>query len=271
MKLRFIVAAFIGLLPVSDVLAQELFVYSEPASNMPAHSVGLRVSNWLMDEHHTARINYHLIPEIMWGVNKNLMLHAEGFLSNRNKGMVAEGGAVYAKYRFYTSDQVHRHFRLAAFGRISANNADIHQQEIEINGHNTGFEAGIIATQLLHKTALSLSASYEQVRDNFNSHEFPSYQANKALNASLSAGHLFLPVKYTAYNQTNMNAMLEIIGQYHPQDKRGFVDIAPAIQFIFNSQTRVDVGYKFEFAGNMIRTAPNGLMVRVEHLLFNVL
>ena len=251
--------------------AQELFVYSEPASNMPAHSIGIRVSNWLMDEDASASINYHLIPEVMWGVNKNLMIHVEGFLSNRNKGLSAEGAGLYAKYRFYSHDNVYRHFRAAAFGRISSNNADIHQEEIETNGHNSGYELGLIGTQLLHKTALSVSASFEQAMDNAKGNEFPVDQSRRALNYVASLGHLFYPKKYTGYGQTNINAMVEVIGQYQPENGRSFIDIAPSIQFIFNSQTRVDVGYKYELAGNMLRTAPNGLLIRVEHLLFNVL
>lgn len=252
--------------------SQELFVYSEPASNMPAHSIGLRLSNWFMNEPATASINYHLIPEVMWGVNKNLMIHAEGFVSNRVRSLEVEGGALYAKYRFYSHDGLYRHFRMAAFGRISTNNGDIHQEEIEINGHNTGYELGWIGTQLLHRTALSLTTSYEHALDNSGSdHEFPSVQANKAINFSFSAGHLFYPKDYRNYKQTNINGMVELIGQYHPENGHLFVDLAPSVQFIFNSQTRVDVGYKFELANNMIRTAPQGLLVRVEHLLFSVL
>jgi len=253
--------------------SQELFVYSEPASNMPAHSMGIRVSNWFMNETGagTGRINFHTIPELMWGVNKNLMIHAEGFLSNRNKGLSAEGAALYAKYRLYSKDGMYRHFRMAAFGRISTNNASIHQEEIETNGHNSGYELGLIGTQLLHKTALSVTVAYEQATNNAGNNEFPAYQPNKAINYSLSAGHLFLPVKYSSYKQTNMNAMVEVIGQYHPEDGKSFLDIAPAIQFIFNSQTRVDIGYKFQLASAMTRTAPTGLLIRVEHLLFNVL
>lgn len=271
MNIRFIMMAFMAIIWMPHARGQELFVYSEPASNMPTHSVGIRLSNWLMGETNTAKINYHMIPELMWGVNKNLMLHAEGFLSNRNKGLSMEGAAVYAKYRFYSKDDMYKHFRMAAFGRISTNNADIHQEEIETNGHNSGFELGLIGTQLLHKTALSLTASYEHASDNANSNEYPVAQANKAINFSLSAGHLFLPVKYTSYKQTNFNFMVEAIGQYHPEDGKVFVDLAPAAQLIFNSQTRLDIGYKFELTGNMSRTAPNGLLVRVEHLLFNVL
>lgn len=271
MKPKFLVVILLMTVPVAGVAAQELFVFSEPASNMPANSVGLRASNWLMNEEASSALNYHFIPELMWGVNKRLMLHAEGFFSNRNRRFVAEGAGVYGKYRFYSHDEVHRHFRAAAFARLSINNADIHQEEIEINGHNSGYELGLIGTQLLHKTALSLSASFEQATDNSRGNEFPQAQSRQALNYVVSAGHLLYPKKYTGYGQTNINAMVELIGQYQPEQGRAFVDIAPAIQIIINSQTRVDLAYKHQLAGNMLRTAPNGLMIRVEHLLFNVL
>jgi hypothetical protein len=53
-------------------------------------------------------------------------------------------------------------------------------------------------------------------------------------------------------------------------DNESFLDLAPAVQFIFNSQTRLDIGYKFQLYSDMQRVAPNGFMIRVEHLLFNV-
>ena len=251
--------------------AQELFVYSEPASNMAANTMGIRLSNWLMDEAGTGKVNYHLIPELMWGVNKRLMIHAEGFLSNRAKGFTAEGGAVYAKYRFYSNDQVNRHFRMAAFARAATNNGDIHQEELQTNGHNTGCQLGMIATQLLHRTAISATVYYEQVANNFGGNELPPAHQNKGMTYTLSAGHLVLPRAYTSYKQTNLNVMLELMGQTLPGNGRQYVDIAPSLQFIFNSQTRVDVGYRHQLYSNMARTAPNGFMIRVEHLLFNVL
>ena len=252
-------------------LSQELFVFTEPASNMPTNSLGVRASNWLMFEQPGNSISYHFIPELMLGVNKNLMLHAEGFFSNRNASLSAEGVAFYAKYRFFSKDDVFKHFRMAAFGRISSNNGDIHQEEIEINGHNTGYEMGLIATQLLHKLALSLTCSYEHALDNFNENVFPENYADKALNYSLSAGRLIFPKIYSSYKQVNMNFMLELLGQTHIQDGKTYIDIAPSVQFIINSQTRIDLAYKQELNNNMLRSAPNGILFRVEHLLFNVL
>jgi hypothetical protein len=51
-------------------LAQELYVFTEPASNMAAGTVGVRLGNSFMKELHTGSINYHLIPEVMVGLSK---------------------------------------------------------------------------------------------------------------------------------------------------------------------------------------------------------
>ncbi len=268
---RFFTALAGGLLLCGTAPAQELFVYTEPASNMPAHAVGLRLNQWFMNEPGVG-LNYHLLPEVMWGINKNAMVHAEAFLSNRNGGLSYEGAGVYGKWRFYTHDGDHRHFRMAAFARASVNNADIHQEEIETNGHNTGGEIGLIGTQLLHRTAISATASVEHARDNRGGSEvFPPEAARTALNGSLSFGHLVLPHRYTGYNQTNLNLMAEVLGQWLPETARYYVDLAPAVQLIFRSQTRLDLGYRFPVAQAMDRTAPSGFLLRVEHLLFGVL
>lgn len=257
------------LLSCVEAKSQELFVYSEPASNMPAHSIGLRLNNWMMKETVGGAINYHLIPELMWGVNKNLMVHAEGFVSNRNREFGAEGGSLYAKYRFYSDDAVYRHFRMAAFVRTSYNNAPVHQDEIETNGHNSGYEIGWIGTQLLHKQAISASLSYEYAI-------MPSpvngeiVRSGHAVNYTLSTGRLILPASYKDYEQTNFNIMVELLGQYLPVSGKSYMDIAPSLQFIFNSQTRFDIGYRQPLYSRMDRTAPSGFLVRLEHVLFNV-
>lgn len=251
--------------------AQELFVYTEPASNMPAHTLGLRASNWLMDDREADRLNYHFIPELMWGANKHLMMHVEGFFSNRAGGFAAEGAGLYAKYRFFTKDTLYRHFRMAAFARITTNNAPIHDEEIAINGHNSGYGLGLIATQLLHRQALSASVWMEHALDNYGGNEYPATQSRDALNIALSTGRLFYPRHYTGYGNINVNGMVELIGQQLLGNDKRYIDLAPAMQFIFNSQTRVDIGYRLELWSNMERTAPNGLLLRVEHLLFNVL
>jgi hypothetical protein len=260
------------MLCVSNIaLSQELFVYTEPASNMPAHAIGIRLNNWLMTETVGGKVNYHLIPELMWGVNKNLMIHAESFVSNRTRQFGMEGGSLYGKYRFYSHDAVYRHFRMAGFGRVSYNSADVHQEEIETNGHNSGFELGWIGTQLLHKQAVSLTLSYEQA---FSKTQTPQNEARRytsqGINYAVSTGRLIFPKAYKDYGQTNFNIMVELLGQYLPERGKAYLDIAPSLQFIFNSQTRFDIGYRQQLYSSMLRTAPNGFLIRLEHVIFNV-
>ena len=73
--------------------SQELFVFTEPASNMPAKSLGFRDMNGFFLEK-DGKLNYHNMPELMWGINKKWMVHAQGFISNRQDGgFETEGGS----------------------------------------------------------------------------------------------------------------------------------------------------------------------------------
>ncbi|MFT7164361.1 MAG: hypothetical protein ACI9CZ_000934, partial [Flavobacterium sp.] len=43
-----------------------------------------------------------------------------------------------------------------------------------------------------------------------------------------------------------------------------------SIQFIVNSQARIDLAYKQELYTTMYRTAPNGFLLRLQYTFFNV-
>src|ERR1700722_19912632 len=194
--------------------AQELFVFSEPASNMPAKSLGIRASNWLMYNNTGNILNYQFIPELMWGVNKDLMLHFDGFFTNQGGNFHAVGAGTYAKYRIYSADAVNRHFRMAVYGRLSLNNSVIFQQEIDLTRNNTGYALGLIATQLLHRQAISATIGFNQAYNNGSENKFPPGQAEQAMNFSISTGRLIFPREYISYKQTNLNLMLELSGQH---------------------------------------------------------
>ena len=250
--------------------AQELYVFTEPASNMAAKSIGIRANSYLMDEISTSKVNYHLVPEVMIGVSRKIMLHADVFLSNRNKNLSFEGGSIYGKYRFLSNDEVQKHFRMAAFARVSSNNSDIHMNEINLYGHNSGWETGIVATQLLHKVAISSAASFVRATDNGPINKFSYGDKNRnAVNYTLSVGKLMLPKEYTSYKQTNLNLMIELLNQYNIGSGKYYTDIAPSLQLIFNSRSRVDIGYRKQISSTFTRTAPNGFLIRLEHNLFN--
>ena len=249
--------------------AQELFSFTEPASNMAAKSIGIRLNNYLMNNKQTNTINYHLLPEVMIGINKKIMLHAEVFLSNRNKQFLAEGASIYGKYRFLSIDDIHSHFRMATYLRCSFNNSDIHQPAIDFFGHSSGIEVGFIATKLMHKVALSGSVGQLRVFDNGKEKFGYGNAYRNAISYSLSVGKLLLPKEYINYNQTNLNVMVELLGQTNTGSGHTFLDIAPAAQLIFNSIFRVDVGYRFNCINTLYRTAPEGFLIRLEYNFFN--
>jgi hypothetical protein len=209
------------------------------------------------------------MPEISYGINKNLMLRAAGFLSNRSNKLYTEGGSLFAKYRFFSSDDLHSHFRMAAYARLSKNRADIHQEQIETMGHNSGYELGFIATKLVHKTALSSSISLEKATNNNPNYVFPETQDNTAFNYSLSWGRLMYPKTYKSYKQTNINLMFEFLGQTLSENGKTFFDGTAALQFIVNSQSRIDLAYRKSLYSTMLRSAPNGIYLNIEYTFFN--
>ncbi|MES2649485.1 MAG: hypothetical protein V4717_21585 [Bacteroidota bacterium] len=293
MKLSFTIALSLLL---GSSFAQELFIYTEPASNMSARSIGLRLNNFVMPMTYGNRTAYRIDPEIMWGVNKHLMLHANAYASNMmQRKFRFEGGSVYAKYRFLSRDDIHKHFRMAAFGKVavidnpySETHVEKHQlsdgnggyiehdllvshssDEQNLDGNQSGWQAGLIATQLINKFAVSGSVSSISRWDNLNGN-FYKGPANGALQSTLSTGYLLFPRKYEHYNQTNMNLYAELISQRLYNNPEYFLDAGTGIQFIFNSICRLDLGYRFQVAGTMNRFNTRQWLVRFEYNWLNV-
>ena len=223
-----------------------------------------------MKDIHINRINYNFLPEIMWGVSKHLMIHAEAFISKEaGQPLIAEGGSLYLKYRFFSVDDVHNHFRLAAFGKYSLNNGYIHQPANDFYGQNSGYEGGLVATQLINKVALSTSSSIMHATDNGNEKFLYGNKNRTAIYYTFSVGKLMLPKEYTSYKQTNMNLMVELLGQTTFGNGYTYLDVAPSVQFIFYSRFRLDVGYRHPFVVKLHRTAPAGALLRLEYNIFN--
>lgn len=262
--------AIVYLLFISlNISAQELFVVTEPASNAPAGSIGIRVGQSFMKNQMDGGNIYSLSPEVTWGINKNLMVRASTYFNDASSGLDYKGAGGYAKYRFFSVDDLQSHFRMAAFGRYSWNNSPIHQEAIDMMGMNSGYEAGLVATQLIKKVALSSSVSYGQAYNNKNN-TFPDHLGKSAINYTFSAGRLMHPKKYTSFKQTNINTMLEFVGQTITENGKSYMDVVPSIQFIINSQARVDLAYKKELYSSMNRLTSDGFFLKLEYTFFNV-
>jgi hypothetical protein len=249
--------------------AQELYVFTEPASNMPTNAVGLRLTN---EGFFSPKFNSRTIGELMVGVNKDLMFHIQGFWSDMDGRYRVEGGSLYLKYRFLSLDDANKHFRGAVYGRLSSSKRPLYTQDINLEGDNSGWQGGVIFTQLIHKLALSSTLGYSKTFKESDKQRIGTNEPSDMINYSLSSGYLLLPFVYKNYNQPNFNLYVEALGKTSPETGNSYLDLAPAIQLVLNSKTRIDLGYRFQVAGNIDnRYLKNMYLARVEFNFFNAL
>ena len=237
-----------------SLLAQELYVFSDPASTKPARSIILKQSFQKMGGN-SSRNNHY--SQIQMGISKKLSLYL---------GTNYAGTDAYVQYRFYTKDAMYKHTRLALYARSAwTDQKAIHTRAVLLDGEESVRGTGIILTQLRHKWASSLSMGYIQ-KQNWTSH-----YGQSAFQYSFSNGLLVYPKSYSSYGQTNVNLYLELLGQKLFSGRGQYLDAAPAIQFIFNSQAKLNLGYRFALLEKTNRMTNNSLYLSLDYLFFNAL
>ena len=246
--------------------AQELYINSEPASLIPKgtkvvrlhhHSIFLDGTN-LMGSIGNAFI---MIPSISYGLSKKIMLSGSFQFSNKpyEQDMTPNFGfsglKLYSKQRILTTDKQKYHTRLSSFLKYSYHENKFMKNNLDLELQDTGFELGIIGTQLINKLALSVTSALARVSNidekitQGSSVNWQTINLNTFKN-SISAGYLLFPRKYKSYKQTNFNIYLEfltntILTKDFPNRYHKFSStIAPGIQFIILSRSRLDFSYK---------------------------
>jgi hypothetical protein len=241
------------------LVAQELYPSTEAASNSPKDVLRLRAMTMYVPTSGEAIFG----AKAMYSVTDKLMLVgtvntsswlAEGFPTPfKLYTPVFRSTTLYAKYRLFSEDAPHQHIRLAAFAEFDyAPNTVSFVSYTE--GIKNGATAGGIGTVLLNRTALSATASYFLPVSLGGTTGLDG----GVFNYSLSVGHLVLPERYTAYSEVNLNVYCEFLGYLytpsaaqhahldanHPPINNvhyfNRLDIAPAVQLIFNSQAKLD-------------------------------
>jgi len=274
MKYTFFMLGFCFIL--STGIAQELYPYSEPASNMPAKSLSIKNTSMFERGVHSSHVLHRHMPELMLGLNKKWMVHAGFPFSNMHgENFMWEGARFYAKYRFLSIDEVHKHFRMAAFGAAAYSRNHLDHNEINLMGDQSGLQAGLIATQLWHKLAISATGSWNEVLAPERRKKEHTHYAYQAFGYSVSAGYLLLPFQYDNYDQTNVNLYLELLGSRNINmegtGEKYFVDLAPSVQFIFKSTSKLNLGYRFQVRGDIYRLADRSFMISYEQIFLNAL
>jgi hypothetical protein len=296
------VAAFIFFLSLFclDTKAQELFPLNEPASSIPKGVLGLRGMTQFYREYSVTRQMY--AARIMYGVTSKLSVEVTGAGSNHHDTLLpnnllththnASGGTVYtantptlgipypvrfagfnfyAKYRILSFDGDKSHFRVALFGDFSTVKAAHDEAEPGLMDDDGGWEAGFIATKLVDRFAVSLTAGYIQPTFSFSETQsqyiFPPQVTQvwygKAVEYNLSLGYRLLPAKYSSdYSEPNFNVYVEFLGKTYDSatvkingevaniktkllQAGTYVEMHPGVQYIINSNTRIElsVGY----------------------------
>jgi len=259
---------FLLLLLITKVQAQELFIFTEPASNMPARSLAIKQSGKIFNGASSSGVRH--ATELMLGANKNIMLHAAATYGSFNGAPFGlESIRAYGKYRFFSADGMYSHFRMAAFAELSHSNTKPMYQELNLQGDHSGLLAGLVFTQLLHKLAISSTVSYLTINGVSKTHQLAMGNRSEAINYSLSFGHLIAPKKYTSYDQTNVNIYAELLGQTLTGTNKRFLDIGSGVQFIFKSKAKLNIAYRYNLQSNMTRMAPSSWMIGGEWLFLN--
>ena len=255
--------------------AQELYPFTEPASNMPAKSISGKLSGMFGKGIHGNRLEQRYIPEVMFGLTKKWMIHASVSFSNLYETFYYyESARLYAKYRFLSKDEVHKHFRMAAFAAAAYSRNRLQHNELNLMGDHSGMQVGVIATQLWNKLAISATVSETEVFDKKRwDKDLPQQYAFRSLNYSLSAGYLVLPVEYRDYTQTNLNIYAELLGGRNLDWKyeKYYIDLAPSVQLIFNSTSKLNIGYRFQLKSDIYRNMTDSWMISYEHIFLNAL
>ena len=265
--------------------AQELYINSEPASLIPKGTKVVRLTNsniFLDGSNIMGSIGNAFIvtPSLSYGISKKIMLSGSIQFANKpyeqdmtpNFGL--NGFKIYSKQRILSTDKQKYHTRLSSFIKYSYHKDKFMKDNIDIDLQDTGFELGLIGTQLINKLAISITTAITRISnidEKFTQGSTVKWQTTNlnTFKNSISAGYLLFPRKYNSYKQTNFNLYVEyltntILNEDFPVRYDKFRStFAPGIQFIIMSRSRLDFSYKIR-KGDM----PEEFLVKLTYIIY---
>ena len=282
--MRIFLVLFLSFIP-SLSSAQELYINTEPASLIPKGTKVVRLN------HHSIFLNGTNImggignaiimsPSISYGLSKKIMVSGSFQFSNKpyEQDMMPNFGfsgfKLYSKQRILTTDKQKYHTRLSSFIKYSYHDNKFMKDNLDIELQDTGFEFGIIGTQLINKLAISVTSAVTRISnidEKYTSGSTVKWQKINlnTIQNSISAGYLLFPRKYKSYKQTNFNLYLEyltntILTRNFPDRYHKFSStLAPGIQFIIMSRSRLDFSYKIR-SGAM----PDEFLMKLTYIIY---
>lgn len=237
--LKKVAAIFLLLFFAAAVDAQELFQQTEPASNVPKNTLGIRAFGESYNE--VGKLRNIFALRAMYGLTPKLTVMLTANMSNHhNKDLPPDfpvhntpqigiyhpylfnGVDAYAKYRFLTIDGEHSHIRMAVYGEYSYLNVAHDEAEPTLLDDTRGYGGGLIATYLKNHLAVSFTGGFVVPTDYKGDVAdaiagLPTVPAvvkyGKGAVYDLSFGYLLFPHEYKSYEQTNWSLYLELMGK----------------------------------------------------------
>lgn len=179
-----------------------------------------------------------------------------------------EGINFYAKYRVYSMDGKQKHLRIALYGQATKSFIPHDEAEPDLQSDNSGVGGGVIVTQLYKRFAASITIGYIDPFTFKDKSQQITFRSGKCNNYDIALGYRLFPVKYNDYNNINVNFYVELLNRhyysaymttdgaqydfspyqylmpynYNSLQENKYSEIRPSIQFIFNSNDRLDIG-----------------------------
>lgn len=260
----------------SALRAQELFISTEPASNMPARTWGLRLSteSGEMNEEFKTRTEF----ELMYGFSKEMMGHVQLYASNHTGAYAYENIGLYGKYRFFSDDDFKYHLRSALYGKGVFGKQTTSTPLAGLDGGTTGYGGGLITTMLVDHFAASVTIGAALGAPDLATDEHHVYRDITCYNYSLSMGYLLLPTEYKSYDDPNLNLYAEFLGKYasYKNDEHGVITasnnneviLSVGPQVILNSIARIDLAFRTAISSNAVHRTPNTIVLKFERVFY---
>ncbi|HXP48453.1 MAG TPA: hypothetical protein VN922_00780 [Bacteroidia bacterium] len=234
--------------------------------------------------------NHHgyILPQDFIYYDNNLKsLRTNGYENGKPYPYSFENLAVTLKYRFLALDGQNEHFRMAALFQLAGGNEPHMVAESSLLGDNSGASGGIIATYLKNRLAISITGGFISPYKYIQADSNIILNYNNAFTYSLSFGYLLLPRKYESYKQTNVNLYMEFVGESYggmhsisdngqnviwtdvtSLNKGYYLEARPAVQFIFQSNTRLDLSMAYLLMGHSYERSYPIYFLSIQHDFF---
>jgi hypothetical protein len=211
-------------------------------SNHHTKKIPADLSNYFMNHH---QVNYIPNPALFEGLN------------------------LYFRYRWLSIDKNRRHTRVAFFGEAGKSFMAHTEAEAALNGDVSGAGGGVIATQLINKFAVSFTASFVYPLVFKDPKQEITFRSGNTYSYNVSLGYRIWPAAYSSYKNLNINLYCEFLNRkydaavmtqkgdpydfevykwfdkniYYSLQENFYSEIRPSLQFIINSNNRIDLGF----------------------------